>query len=274
MKAAAFAYVRADSVAHAVELLAADPDGARVLAGGQSLGPMLNLRLARPSMLIDIKRVASLRGVEADDRTLRLGACWTHAEIEDGVVEDPTCGLLPSVARGIAYRAVRNRGTIGGSLAHADPAADWVAAMAVLGAGVIVHGPGDAVRRCGVDAFMHAGFATDLRRGEMIAAIEVPRLSPGARWGYYKVCRKRGEFATAIGAAVLDASVGIARVVCGAISGPPLLLPTTAARLAEGGPDAATEVIADELADLMALEDAAARQVYGVAVRRALRQLA
>jgi aerobic carbon-monoxide dehydrogenase medium subunit len=274
MKASAFDYVRADSVAHAVELLAADPDGARVLAGGQSLGPMLNLRLARPSMLIDIKRVASLRGLDADDRMLRLGACWTHAEIEDGVVEDTTCGLLQSVARGIAYRAVRNRGTIGGSLAHADPAADWVTAMAVLGADVIVHGPGNAVRRCGADAFMRAGFATDLQRGEMIAAIEVPRLSPGARWGYYKVCRKRGEFATAIGAAVLDASVGIARVVCGATSGPPVLLPNAAARLAEVGPDGAMAVIADELSDLMAHADETVRQVYGVAVRRALRQLA
>jgi len=274
MKAAAFAYVRAESVAHAVELLAADPDNTRVLAGGQSLGPMLNLRLARPSTLIDIKRVASLRGVETDDRTLQLGACWTHAEIEDGVVEDTTCGLLPSVARGIAYRAVRNRGTIGGSLAHADPAADWVTSMAVLGASVIVHGPGNVVRRCGADAFMRAGFATDLQRGEMIAAIEVPRLSTTARWGYYKVCRKRGEFATAIGAAVLDASIGIARVVCGATSGPPLLLPSVAARLAEVGPNAAMSMITDELSDLMAHEDETARQVYGVAVRRALRQLA
>ena len=273
MKAAAFAYVRADSVAHAVELLATDPDNTRVLAGGQSLGPMLNLRLARPSTLIDIKRVPSLHGLEADDRTLRLGACWTHAEIEDGVVEDPTRGLLPFVARGIAYRAVRNRGTIGGSLAHADPAADWATAMAVLGAGVIVHGPGNVVRRCGANAFMRAGFATDLQRGEMIAAIEIPRLSTTARWGYYKVCRKRGEFATAIGAAVLDASVGTARVVCGATSGAPLLLPTAAARLAEVGPDGAIAVIADELSDLMAHEDETTRQVYTVAVRRALRQL-
>src|SRR5215469_5947923 len=198
MKAAAFTYVRAASVAHAVELLTADPDNTRVLAGGQSLGPMLNLRLARPSTLIDIKRVPSLRGLDADDRTLRLGACWTHAEIEDGAVEDPTRGLLPSVARNIAYRAVRNRGTIGGSLAHADPAADWVTAMAVLSAGVIVHGPGNSLRRSSAATFMRAGFATDLQPGEMIAAIEVPRLSPTARWGYYKVCRKRGEFATAI----------------------------------------------------------------------------
>jgi carbon-monoxide dehydrogenase medium subunit len=274
VKAAAFAYVRADSIAHAVELLAADPDNARVLAGGQSLGPMLNLRLARPSTLVDIKRVPSLRGLDADDRVMRMGACWTHAEIEDGVVEDPTRGLLPSVARGIAYRAVRNRGTIGGSLAHGDPAADWVTAMAVLGSDVIVHGPGDTVRRCGADAFMHAGFATDLQRGEMIAAIEVPRLSSAARWGYYKVCRKRGEFATAIGAVVVDGSAGIARVVCGATSGAPRLLPAAGAALADAGPDAAMAVVADELADLLAHEDEMARQVYSVAVRRALRQLA
>jgi carbon-monoxide dehydrogenase medium subunit len=273
MKAAAFAYVRADSVAHAVELLAADPDGTRILAGGQSLGPMLNLRLARPSTLIDIKRVPSLRALDADDRAMRLGACWTHAEIEDGVVEDATRGLLPSVARGIAYRAVRNRGTLGGSLAHADPAADWATAMAVLGAGVMVHGPGNAVRRCGADAFMHAGFATDLQPGELLAAIEVPRLSSRATWGYYKVCRKQGEFATAIGAVVLDPSLGIARVVCGATSGPPLLLPTAAAALADTGPDAALAMITDELLDLMAHEDETTRQVYGVAVRRALRQL-
>ena len=127
-------------------MLAADPD-ARLLAGGQSLGPMLNLRLARPTRLIDIKRTPGLRALEADPRRLRLGACWTHAEIEDGTIEDPTNGLLPHVARGIAYRAVRNRGTIGGSLAHADPAADWLTTLAALGAAIIVQGTGGA-RTC------------------------------------------------------------------------------------------------------------------------------
>jgi carbon-monoxide dehydrogenase medium subunit len=121
---------------------------------------------------------------------------------------------------------------------------------------------------------MHAGFATDLQRGEMIAAVEVPRLSAAARWGYYKVCRKRGEFATAIGAVVLDGSEGIARVVCGATSGPPRLMPAAGAALADSGPDAAIAVIADELVDLLAHEDETAREVHGVAVRRALRQLA
>lgn len=272
MKAAAFAYVRADSIAHAIDLLHADE--ARVLAGGQSLGPMLNLRLARPATLIDIKRIPAMRSLEADARVMRLGACWTHAEIEDGVVEDMTRGLLPTVARGIGYRAVRNRGTMGGSLAHADPAADWISAMTVLGANFVVHGAGGTVRRCGAGAFMRAGFATDLARGELLAAIEIPRLLANARWGYYKVCRKRGEFATAIGAAVLDAENGVARVVCGATTAMPVAMPATAACLAQSGPQAATAAVRDEIASLLEHEDAISRQVHAVAVQRALRQLA
>ena len=269
MKPAAFTYTRAASVAQAVDLLATEPD-ARLLAGGQSLGPMLNLRLARPTRLIDIKRTSELRALEADSRQLRLGACWTHAEIEDGTIEDPTNGLLPHVARGIAYRAVRNRGTVGGSLAHADPAADWLATMAVLGAAIIVQGSGGA-RCCAATAFVQGPFATALGPAELIVAVEVPRLSPGARWGYHKVCRKTGEFARAIGAAVLDDRNGIARVVCGATDGAPIELPRTAARLAEAGAVAATEIVADEMA---ALRGASSWQVHAVAVRRALAQLA
>jgi len=180
MKPAPFTYTRAVSVAQAIDLLATEPD-ARLLAGGQSLGPMLNLRLARPTRLIDIKRAPELRMLETDSRHLRLGACWTHAEIEDATIEDPTNGLLPHVARGIAYRAVRNRGTVGGSLAHADPAADWLATMAVLGAAIIVQGSGGA-RRCAATAFVQGPFATALGPAELIVAVEVPRLSPGARW--------------------------------------------------------------------------------------------
>jgi carbon-monoxide dehydrogenase medium subunit len=269
MKSAPFTYTRAASVAQAIELLAVEPD-ARLLAGGQSLGPMLNLRLARPTRLIDLKRASELRVLEADSRHLRLGACWTHAEIEDGTIEDPTNGLLPHVARGIAYRAVRNRGTVGGSLAHADPAADWLATMAVLDAAIVVQGSGGA-RRCAATTFVQGPFATVLGPAELIVAIEVPRLSAGARWGYHKVCRKTGEFARAIGAAMLDERNGLARVVCGATGGAPIELSRTAARLGEAGAAAAIEIVADELA---ALRGAAPWQVHAVAVRRALAQLA
>jgi aerobic carbon-monoxide dehydrogenase medium subunit len=125
MKPAPLDYVRPRSLEEAVAVLSDDSANAKIFAGGQSLGPMLNLRLARPGRLVDIRHLSELRAVHADSKFFSIGSTLTHAEIEDGAIEDFTRGLLPFVARGIAYRAVRNRGTIGGSLAHADPAADW-----------------------------------------------------------------------------------------------------------------------------------------------------
>ena len=113
---------------------------AKFIAGGQSLGPMLNLRLAQPELLVDLTRMGELKQVEETAETVSIGACVTHADIEDGRVPDVEGGVLGAVARGIAYRAVRNRGTIGGSLAHADPAADWISCLAALGASVVVRG--------------------------------------------------------------------------------------------------------------------------------------
>jgi len=271
VKPAAFDYTRAESVAHAVALLQDGKGGARILAGGQSLGPMLNLRLARPARLIDVKRVAALRALAADACVLRVGAAWTHAEIEDGAVEDAS-GMLRHVARGIAYRAVRNRGTLGGSLAHADPAADWVAAMAALGAAVVMQGP-VGERRVPADGFVLGAFATALGEADVLTAIELPRLPADARWGFCKICRKSGEYAQAIGAAVLDTAHGLARVLCGATGGAPVLLAATAARLAQAGPQAAQAAAAEEIASRLAHVDAIGGQLLTVAARRALRQL-
>ena len=125
MKPAAFDYVRPATLPEALALLAEVAE-AKVLAGGQTLGPMLNLRLAQPPLLVDITRIAELAEVAEDGDGLWLGAIITHAAIEDGRVKDPTHGFLGKIAAGIGYRAVRTRGTIGGSLAHADPAADWL----------------------------------------------------------------------------------------------------------------------------------------------------
>lgn len=266
MKPAPFTYARAATIAQAIELLA-EPDS-RLLAGGQSLGPMLNLRLARPARLVDIKRAAELRGLHADSTRLRIGACWTQAEIEDSAFEDPSRGLLPHVAHGIAYRAVRNRGTVGGSLAHADPAADWLTTMAVLDATLILQGAA-GTRSCPASSFVQGPFTTALAHGELLIAIELPRLSAAARWGYHKICRKTGEFARAIGAVVRDSQRNIIRVVCGATGATPLVLPRTASRLAEAGPEAASELVADEISALQG-----ASPLHAVAVRRALAQLA
>ena len=271
MKPAAFDYTRAETIDHAIALLQEGQGAARLLAGGQSLGPMLNLRLARPSRLIDVKRVPALCDLAADSRVLRIGAGWTHAEIEDGAVDDSS-GLLRHVARGIAYRAVRNRGTIGGSLAHADPAADWVSAMAAIGAVLVARGP-SGERRIAAENFVQGAFATALAEAEVLTAIEIPRLSEKTRWGFIKICRKTGEFAQAIGAAVWDPSHALARVVCGATGGAPVLLTETSTRLADSGPEAAQAAAKQEFPARLAHIDAIARQLLGVAVQRALRKV-
>src|SRR5207244_2483442 len=132
MKAAQFEYIRPPDLGKALQLLSERREEAKVLAGGQSLGPMLNLRLARPQMLIDIARLDALRRIEDLGARWRIGAAVTHAHLEDAALSGAE--MLTHVACGIAHRAVRNRGTIGGSVAHADPAADWPVALAALGA--------------------------------------------------------------------------------------------------------------------------------------------
>ncbi|MEE7463763.1 carbon monoxide dehydrogenase, partial [Methylobacterium fujisawaense] len=140
MKPAAFAWERPDSLPALLARLAEAPAGVKLIAGGQSLGPMLNLRLVEPALILDITGVPELRDARVEGDTLVLGACVTHADIEDGRVPDLTGGALRRVAAAIAYRPVRNRGTIGGSLVHADPAADWVSALTALGAEVEIAG--------------------------------------------------------------------------------------------------------------------------------------
>lgn len=273
MKPAAFEYVRATSIAELALLLADGAPDARLLAGGQSLGPMLNLRLVRPARLIDVKRAAGMRELAADATTLRIGAGWTHAEIEDGTVKDPARGLLRHVARGIACRAVRNRGTLGGSLAHADPAADWVSALAALGSVVVAQGREGMQRSIPADAFLRGAFVTALAADEVLVAVETPRLSAQSRWGFCKIRRKTGEFAKAIGVAVLDPVRGLARVLAGAVEAAPVLLPQTGARLQQAGPQAALALGEEEMEAALLHLPPVERALRVVAVKRALLQL-
>lgn len=253
MKPVDFAYERPDRLEDALSLLA-EP-GARVLAGGQSLGPMLNLRLAQPALLVDITAINELREAAQEGGALRLGACVTHTRIEDGAVPDVTNGALASVAGGIAYRAVRNRGTIGGSLAHADPAADWLACLSALGAEAVAAGR-DGERRIPVAALMQGAFETALRTGEIVRAMSVPALSGAAKWGFYKFCRKAGDFAEAIGAVLQDGAV--ARTVLGATNGSPIVIDGSYS-------DDAVHAAIDAQEGL----DAYDRQVHFVAAKRA-----
>lgn len=222
MKPAAFGYVRAASVEDAIGHLVAGGGDAIALAGGQSLVPMMNLRLARPEILVDIGGLAELRAAAPDGDALRIGALVTHAAIEDGGVEDATGGFMKHVAGTIAYRAVRNAGTIGGSLAHADPAADWPAALLALGAEVELTGPRGA-RRVAIDDFLVGPFETARAADELLTAVIVPRHAAGTRWAYVKVNRKAGEFAEALGIAIREPERGL-RVVVGATPTRPVLI--------------------------------------------------
>jgi aerobic carbon-monoxide dehydrogenase medium subunit len=224
MKAARFEYARPASCIEAAGLLHRAAGAAKVLSGGQSLGAMMNLRLAQPELLVDVRSIGALYGCVIDAEAVTLGANTTHAAIEDGRVTDPTRGLMPYVAAGIAYRAVRNRGTLGGSLAHADPAADWVNLMALLDARYQLEGI-DGARSVDAANWTSGAFSTALRDDEILTAVRIPTLSPAARWSYYKVNRKPGEFAEAIAAIVDDPPRGIRRGLIGATDGVPYVFP-------------------------------------------------
>jgi carbon-monoxide dehydrogenase medium subunit len=269
MKAGSFEYARARDVADAVRLLVAGGDGARPMAGTQSLGPMLNLRLLQPSLLVDLRHIEELRNAQESADAVILGACVTHAEIEDGRVPDPSRGFMREVASNIAYRAVRNRGTIGGSLVHADPAADWPSALAVLGAAALVAGPAGR-REAPVAEFITGMFETALRPGEILVGVRVPKLSARARCGYWKFCRKAGEFPQAIGVALDDPERGALRLVIGATRGAPHVVGDSPKLIAK--PDEAALLAAAGKADLG--DDPYNRRLHAVALRRAIERLA
>jgi carbon-monoxide dehydrogenase medium subunit len=273
MKPTPFDYARPSTLADAIALLSSEERSVKLLAGGQSLGPMLNLRLAQPDLLVDITAVPELLRIETEGGGLLIGACVTHADIEDGRVPDPTGGALPAVAGAIAYRAVRNRGTIGGSLAHADPAADWISAFAALGADAVVRGPAGQ-RRLPVEQFMAGVFEPALESDELLEAIRVPRLSPSRRWGYYKFCRKVGDFADAIGAVLFDPERAVCRAVIGATESTPIVVPDAAPLFAGRPEDGLARnydaPLAARLLDEKGKRDPFERQIHLTALERAV----
>jgi aerobic carbon-monoxide dehydrogenase medium subunit len=268
VKPAAFDYLRARSVAEAAVALAEAQGEAKLVAGGQSLGPMLNLRLVQPRLLIDIGGIPELAAAEADGDGIRIGACVTAASIEDGRVPTAGAPMLPRIAGGIAYRAVRNRGTIGGSLCHADPAADWVSALAVLGATCVVT-DGRGSRRILARDFVTAAFETMLNAGEVLEAVVVPKLSASARFGWHKISRKTGKFAMAIGAVLSDPDRGVFRAVMGATHGPPIVVEDARELFSAPGESRLDEARAAELLALHGVTAPSARRLHLTALRRA-----
>lgn len=273
MKPVNFDYARPADVGAALALLADDALSVKVMAGGQSLGPMLNMRLVQPDLLVDIAGIEELKQVTDRPDEIVFGACITHADIEDRRVPDVTRGALPSVANGIAYRAVRNRGTVGGSLTHADPSADWISILSAVGARVTLRGP-SGNRTIAVEDYMLGALEADLRPGEMLVSIAVPKLGRSARWGYYKSCRKTGEFAHAIGAFLSDPERGVSRVVIGATESRPIVVPDAQHLIGDGRAERLDRVFdshaAGEAIAAAGMADPIDRQTHVVALRRAI----
>src|ERR1700733_2239067 len=203
MKPVAFDIVRPRTTEEAVKLLSSPTSGARVVAGSQSLGPMLNLRLVQPQILCDITGIEALTSFVEEKDVLVVGASVTTGCIEDRRLPSNGFAMLPDVAAGIAYRGIRNRGTIGGSVCHADPAADWPSALCGLNASCIIEGT-NGRRTLPISEFIVGAFENTLAASEFLVAIRIPRLSRKGRWGYQKLCRKTGEFAMAIGVVKID----------------------------------------------------------------------
>lgn len=277
MKPAPFAYERPRDVASALAVMTGTEGVVKIIAGGQSLGPMLNLRLVAPDTIVDITGLAELKHVEVSGGDLVIGACVTHADIEDGRIPDVTRGAMQRVASAIAYRAVRNRGTVGGSLSHADPSADWVSAFAALGATLSLRSAKGA-RRVAMKDFMLGALESVLQPGEMLEAVRVPVMSPSARWGYVKSCRKTGEFAHAIGAVLIDPEAGKARVVIGAVEAAPIIVDDAdemfSGRIASDFKTRFDARVADALLAKAGMSDAADRHIHVTVLRRAVAEAA
>ena len=197
---AQFEYQAPATLEEAVSLLAGDPDGAKVLAGGHSLIPAMKLRLAQPQLLVDIARIKSLAYIREEGDQILIGATTTHYQLESSDLLKQICPLLPACAASIGDVQVRNKGTIGGSLAHSDPAGDWPAAALALGAELVLKGP-NSERTVKADSFFVDLLTTDLQPGEILREIRIKK--PSGRFGqaYKKVPHPASGFAV-VGIAV------------------------------------------------------------------------
>src|SRR5688572_14218254 len=212
---AQFDYQAPATLEEAVSLIASDPDGARVLAGGHSLIPAMKLRLAQPQLLVDIARIKSLAYIREEGDQILIGATTTHYQLESSDLLKNICPLLPACAGSIGDVQVRNKGTIGGSLAHSDPAGDWPAAALALSAELVLKGP-NGERTVKADSFFIDLLTTDIQPGEILREIRIEKPSGQFGQAYQKVPHPASGFAV-VGVAVhlelsADGSCGAAGI--------------------------------------------------------------
>ncbi len=268
MKAPSFGYVKARDLGHVFDLLEAHGEDAKLLAGGQSLVPSLNLRLSSPAILIDLNAVAGLSGITETADHLVIGAMTRHAELERSDLLARHAPLVAAAMPHIAHPAIRNRGTIGGSLSFADPAAELPACMVALQAVLVLQGRAGE-RRVSADAFFKGLFETDLRPGEILSTVEIPKAAAGLRFAFDELARRHGDYAIVglAGAATGD----VLRLVYFGIGERPVHVMRASALLREGDVAAAVAALADELQPNSDLHGGPAtkRHLAGVLLRRA-----
>jgi carbon-monoxide dehydrogenase medium subunit len=196
MKASAFNYVRATSVVNALELLLRHGDTAKVLSGGQSLMPAMNLRLISPELIVDIGEISELRGIAVSGEVVTIGALTRHVDLANSSEIAARAPLLTEAIAHVAHPAIRNRGTLGGSLAHADPASELPACMVALNATILVRGQAGE-RRIAAKDFFKGIYETDLSAQELLVAVELPAVQKNTVHFFHEFARRHGDYAIA-----------------------------------------------------------------------------
>ncbi|MET0895391.1 MAG: xanthine dehydrogenase family protein subunit M [Acidimicrobiia bacterium] len=279
-----FRYVAPRSLEEALTVLAEHADDAKVLAGGQSMVPLLSLRLASPSVLVDLSHVGGLDGIEADDDTVTIGAMVRQRAAERSDVVQDRVPLLSAALPYIGHPAIRNRGTVGGSIAHADPSAEIPTVALALDAEVVATSAAAGERRIPAADLFEGFLTTSLREDEVLTAVRMPVTAPGTGVAFEEVARRHGDFALVGTAAVVrlaDGKVAEARLAVMGVGGTPVRAHAAEAALMGASPGdeafgAAAESAADGLDPASDLHGSAAYRTHlaKVVVRRALARAA
>jgi len=249
VKPALFDYVAPETVEAAVAALAGD-ETARPLAGGQSLIPTMNFRLSTPGRLVDLQRIAALRGIAVEGGTIRVGAMTRHRELETDAAANAANPLIGEVLDNVAHIAIRNRGTVGGSIAHADPAAELPCLLVATGGAVTVEGPGGSREIAAADLFRFH-MTTSLDQAEILTEIRIPALAPATGYAFEEFARRKGDYALAGVCTLLTVEGGVcraARIAACGIASRPVRLAAAEDALAGGTLDEAARNAAGEAA--------------------------
>jgi carbon-monoxide dehydrogenase medium subunit len=276
VKPAPFVYAKARSLDHAIELMAGDD--ARVLAGGQSLIATLNMRLSHPALLVDINGIDGLDRITVANGTVEIGTLTRHAQAEGSAEIARHAPLIALAIPHIGHPAIRNRGTIGGSVAFADPAAELPACLLALDAEIEIAGPGGR-RNVKADAFFKGLFETALTPRDLLTTIRVPAATSGTRVGFAEFARRHGDYAMAGLAACARADgarLKDVRLAFFGVGATPMRARQAEAALADRGVDAAVTALAADLdpPDDVQATGAVKKHLAGVLLRRVARQLA